>query len=203
MDSRLSSQGGDKEASRKAFLEGDALFEQAKNAQGDERSALFRKAAKKYKTAAKEWPSSAMEQDALMMAGESAFFAEAYPDAEEFYVKLVKEYPRTKYLDKADQRRMEIALYWLKYDAADPQAFYELNYTDKRRPWNDTDGHGKRVLEKLRLDNPTGKLADDVTMELATEAFRKGKYQDARDTFDDLRRTYPDSPHQFDAHSSG
>jgi outer membrane protein assembly factor BamD (BamD/ComL family) len=193
----------DKEAARAAFAEADAFFEQAKNAEGDERIELFRKAAKEYKAAAKEWPSSALEQDALMMAGESYFFAEDYPDAEEFYVKLVKEYPRTPYLDKADQRRMEIALYWLKYDNVEPKAFYELNLSDRRRPWNDTSGHGKRVLEKMRLDNPTGKLADDATMELATEAFRKEKFQDARETFEDLRITYPDSPHQFEAHFLG
>jgi outer membrane protein assembly factor BamD (BamD/ComL family) len=193
----------EKDKARALFLEGDQLFEQAKDASDDERRKLFRNAAKKYKAAAKAWPSSAMEQDSLMMAGESYFFAEDYPDAEEHYVKLVKDYPRTKFLDKADQRRMEIAIFWLKYDAVDPQAFYIPNFTDNRRPLNDTDGHGKRVLDRIRLDNPTGKLADDVTMELATEAFRKGKYQEARDTFDDLRRTYPDSPHQFDAHFLG
>jgi TolA-binding protein len=193
----------DKEASRAAFLEGDALFKQAAAAEGEARRDLFRDAEKKFKKAAKEWPSSAMEQDALMMAGESAFFAEDYPDAEEFYVKLVKEYPRTMYLDKADQRRMEIALYWLKYDSVDHQDFWEINFTDNRRPWNDTDGHGERVLNKMRLDNPTGKLADDVTMELATNAFRKKDFQEARDTFEDLRVTYPDSPHQFDAHFLG
>ncbi len=193
----------DKVAARKDFLEGDALFEKAKNAQGDERVDFFKAAGKKYKSAAKNWRSSALEQDALFMAGESYFFAEAYPDAEDFYVRLVKEYPRTKFLDKADQRRMEIALYWLKYDVADPRAFYELNWTDDRRPLNDTGRHAIRLLEKMRLDNPTGRLADDATMELATEAFRKGKFQEARDTFEDLRTTYPDSPHQFDAHFLG
>ncbi len=193
----------DKEASKGAFLEGDALFKKASAAEGEERRDLFREAEKKFKKAAKEWPSSAMEQDALMMAGESAFFAEDYPDAEEYYVKLVKDYPRTMYLDKADQRRMEIALYWLQYDATNHQEFWKINFTDHRFPWNDTDGHGERVLEKMRLDNPTGKLADDVTMELATNAFRQGKYQEARDLFEDLRITYPDSPHQFESHFLG
>ncbi len=193
----------DKEAARAAFHAADSLFEQAKNAQGDERVDLFKAAGKKYKAAAKHWQSSALEQDALFMAGESYFFAEAYPDAEDFYVRLIKEYPRTPFLDRADQRRMEIALYWLQYDNADPKAFYELNFTDRRRPWNDTGRHGIRVLEKMRLDNPTGRLADDATMELATEAFRKEKYQEARDTFEDLRITYPDSPHQFEAHFLG
>jgi len=199
----LGGQAVDKVAARQAFSEGDALFEQAKNAEGDERVKLFKAAGKNYKEAAKNWQSSALEQDSLFMAGESYFFAEAYPDAEQFYVRLVKEYPRTPLLDKADQRRMEIALYWLQYDAADPHAFYELNLTDRRRPWNDTGRRGVNVLEKMRLDNPTGRLADDATMELATEAFRKAKFPEARDTFEDLRITYPDSPHQFQAHFLG
>lgn len=193
----------DKPAARAAYLEGDALFEQAKNAEGDARVDLFRQAGKKYKAAAKLWRSSALEQDALMMAGESYYFAEDYPDAEDFYVRLIKEYPRTRYLDKADQRRMEIALYWLKYDAADPKAFYELNFTDRRRPLNDDRRNGVRMLEKMRLDNPTGKLADDATMELASHAFQRGEYQESREIFEDLRLTYPDSPHQFEAHFLG
>ncbi len=199
----MSEKPPNKEKARALYLEGDELFEKAKNAEGDERIEFFRQAAKKYKAAAKEWRSSALEQDAMMMAGESYFFSEDYTYAENLYVKLVKEYPRTRYQDKVDQRLMEISLYWLKYDEADPKAFYELNVTDRRRPWNDTHGHGKRVLDRVRLANPTGKLADDATMELATDAFRKGNYVEARDTFEDLRITYPDSPHQFDAHFLG
>ena len=193
----------DRAASRVAYLEGDALFEQAKNAEGNEKLKLFEKAAKKYKMAAKLWKSSAMEQDALFMAGESFFFAEKYPAAEDMYVTLIKDYPRTKFLDKTDQRRMEIALFYLRYDAADPEAFYELNFTDRRRPWNDTRRNGVRVLDKMRMDNPTGRQADDATMELANEAFRRENYSEAREKFEDLRVTYPDSPHQFEAHFLG
>lgn len=199
----MSEKPPDKEKARKLYLEADELFDKAKNAESDERVSLFKQAAKKYNAASKEWRSSALEQDALMMTAESYFFSEDYTDAESFYVKLTKEYPRTRYQDKIDQRLMEISLYWLKYDQADPKAFYELNFVDRRRPLNDTDGHAVRVLEKMRLANPTGKLADDATMELAIAAFQKGKYNDARDTFEDLRITYPDSPHQFDAHFLG
>jgi outer membrane protein assembly factor BamD (BamD/ComL family) len=78
-----------------------------------------------------------------------------------------------------------------------------VNFTDKRRPWNDTAKHGVRVLEKVRLDSPTGKLADDVTMELANNAFRNEKWIEALDTYRDLITTYPDSRHLFDAHFLG
>ena len=55
----------------------------------------------------------------------------------------------------------------------------------------------------MRLDNPTGRLADDVTMELATTSFQKGNWNEALDTYQDLITAYPDSEHQFDAHFLG
>ncbi len=189
----------DKELARKEYIEGDALFEKAKVAEGEERRSLFRQAAKKYISAGKNWVSSALEQDSYLMTAESYFFAEDYSKAEDYYVKLVKEYPRTRYQDRVDQRRMEIGLYWLQFK----DQFYHVNLTDNKRPWNDTPNHGKRVLEKMRLDNPTGKLADDVTMELANTQFKRENWNEALDLYRDLISTYPDSRHQFDAHFLG
>jgi outer membrane protein assembly factor BamD (BamD/ComL family) len=188
---------------RALFQEADKLFEQAKNTEGDERQKLFNQAADKYKDAGKRWKSSALEQDAMLMTAESYFFAEEFPEAEQTYAKLLKEYPRTRYQDLIDSRRMEIAIYWLRYDAVQHQPFYVLNLSDDRRPWNDTKGHGKRTLENTRLENPIGKLSDDITMELARTAFEDGDYQAAADHYEDLRTTYPDSPHQFNAHFLG
>lgn len=189
-----------KDVARSTYLEGDVLFKKAAaiTEEGPRQNA-FREAAKKYKQAGKNWASSALEQDALFMTAESYFFAEDYPKAEDFYVKLLKEYPRTRYQDLVDKRRMEIGLFWLQFN----DEFYHLNVSDKRKPLNDTRKHGVRVLEKMRLDNPIGRLADDVTMELANTAFKKGNWNDALDTYSDLISTYPDSPHQFDAHLLG
>ncbi|MEZ6077586.1 MAG: hypothetical protein R3C56_18545 [Pirellulaceae bacterium] len=51
----------------------------------------------------------------------------------------------------------------------------------------------------MRIENPTGKVSDDATMRLAVEDFQKGNYESAADTFADLRLTFPDSEHQFNA----
>ncbi len=193
----------DKEKCNKIYAEADAVFESAKAANEEDRAALFRRAAKLYNEAGKYWVSSAREQDALLMAAESSFFAEDYTKAENYYTKLVKDYPRTRYLDLVDSRRMAISLYWLQVAETKKSPFQVVNLTDKKLPWSDVDGHGRRVLEHLRLDNPTGKLADDATMELANEAFKKNDYQTAADTYSDLRMTYPDSPHLFKAHFLG
>jgi outer membrane protein assembly factor BamD (BamD/ComL family) len=181
------------------FAEGEQLYKQAAATSGEERAALFRQASEKFQEGAKNWQSSSLEQDALMWAAESHFFAEDYYQAEQLYAKLIKEYPRNPYLDHVDSRRFEIADYWLKTDSADHKPFVVLNISDPKYPWNDTGGHGKRVLEKMRLDNPTGEISDDATMRLAVEDFQKGKYESAADTFADLRLTFPDSEHQFNA----
>jgi tetratricopeptide (TPR) repeat protein len=52
----------------------------------------------------------------------------------------------------------------------------------------------------MRLDDPTGVLADDVTMAIASEAFQRGDFETAAETYEDLRLAYPDSKHQFEAH---
>lgn len=184
---------------RALYLEGDKIFNEARAMEGESRLDAFRAAADKYKDAANNWRSSALEQDALLMMGESYFFAEDFYRSEQAYAKLVKEYPRNPFMDHIGSRRFEIADYWLKTDGDMHKPFYLVNMTDGKYPWNDTGGHGRRVLEKMRLDDPTGKNTDDATMRLAVASFQKGDYEAAADTFSDLRVTYPDSEHQFQA----
>jgi TolA-binding protein len=185
---------------KKLYNEADIKFNEAKSLEGYERLVAFRAAAKKYKEAGKNWRNSYLEQDSLYMEGRSYFFAEDYPKAEDAFTRLVKEYPRTKYLDSTQKHRFEVAQYWVQYNQVAPASFYNLNWSDNKRPINDTGGHGRRVLEKMRLDDPTGVLADDVTMALANEAFQRGDFETAAETYEDLRLTYPDSKHQFEAH---
>ncbi len=190
----------DKDLARSTLKEANEIYQAALSTQDSpDRKELFRKAAKKYNQAGKHWASSSLEQDAYFMTAESYFFAEDYPKAEDSYVKLIKEYPRTRYQDRVDQRRMEIGKYWLQF----PDKFYNLNFTDKSRPLNDTENHGKRVLEKMLLDSPTGRLADDVVMDIANTEFKRENWNEALDRYRDLITVYTDSPHQFDAHFLG
>jgi outer membrane protein assembly factor BamD (BamD/ComL family) len=189
----------DKDLAREKLQEANGYYQAGTSSEGEERKELLRKAAATYIEAGKNWSSSSLEQDAYYMAGESYFFAEDYPKAENYYVKLIKEYPRTRYQDRVDQRRMEIGNYWLQF----PDKFYNVNWTDKKRPWNDTQNHGKRVLEKMLLDSPTGRLADDATMDIANTEFKRENWNEALDRYRDLISVYTDSPHQFDAHFLG
>ncbi len=100
----------DIELARKLFREGDEMFEKAKTLEGRDRADGFRAAAKKYQAAAKNWQSSGLEQDALMMAGESLFFAEEYDRAEDMYGKLVKEYPRNPTSTKLTREDLKLLI---------------------------------------------------------------------------------------------
>lgn len=157
-------------------------------------------AAKLYEKAGDQWINSTLEQDALFKAGECYFFADHYKKANDVFERLVKLYEGTRYADAVHARRFAIAQYWLelaKQDAANPLA---LNLTDQQRPLRDTAGNAIRILNRIRLDHPTGKVADDATLALANAYFERKRYMDAADTYEDLRVNFPSSEHQFHAH---
>ncbi|MFV2065683.1 MAG: outer membrane protein assembly factor BamD [Pirellulales bacterium] len=96
-----------------------------------------------------------------------------------------------------------MALYWQKYADAKPQWPLTPNSFDKTRRAFDTFGHALKVYENIRLNDPTGPRADDALMATATAYFMRGRYEDADYHFDLLRREYPKSEHQFEAHLLG
>jgi outer membrane protein assembly factor BamD (BamD/ComL family) len=149
------------------------------------------------------WPDSALEQDALFMAGESYFFADRLTKANDFYERLVKKHPNSRHLDTLEARRFAIAQYWLELHKTRPRPAVQMNVADKTRPMFDTFGNAVRVFDKIRLEDPTGKLADDATMAAGNAHFMAGNYMDAAEFYDDLRRTFPSSEHQFKAHFLG
>jgi outer membrane protein assembly factor BamD (BamD/ComL family) len=200
---RATGYGPNRKIAEAALAEGEKLFTEAAALKGDERRDRFSQAADKYKTAASRWPDSAIEEDALFMLSESFFFADRYPAAAKVYEKLVKKYPNTRYMDMIDQRRFALARYWVEHQEAHPSLAFQPNLVSRDRPLFDKFGNAVRVLDKIRLDDPTGKLADDATMAAALAQFKKGNYMRADELFSDLRRSFPNSEHQFRAHLLG
>ena len=200
---RLTGYGPNREAAKALYQEAEDLFRKASEQQGEERTASFLAAAGKFNEAAERLPDSALQQDALYMAGDSFFFADAYSQANDAYEKLVKAYPNNRYLDVVDQRRFTIAKYWIQRYDASPESWWAVNVSDRARPWRDTRGHALRVFDKIRLDDPTGRLADDATLAAGNERFAKGEFIKADDFYADLRKNYPTSEHQFTAHFLG
>ncbi len=209
---QLSGNGPNRDKARKLYDEGESQYREAvaaRSQQGDTDEGgadvrdLFREASDKYLAAAGLWPDSAMEEDALFRAAESQFYADAYVKSNDYFEKLLKKYPNSRYLDLVGARRFVIAQYWIKLDEENGSALLGLNLTDKQRPWSDAFGHAIRIYDRMRLDDPTGKLADDATIAAANALFAHGDYDRADQYYTDLRTNFPSSEHQFMAHYLG
>ncbi len=199
--------GPDATKARKAMQEAEAIYQNAvalkEQDLAKESRGQFVAAAEKYQEASKHWPGSTLQQDALFMTGECYFFADRYWDAELAYEELLKNHSHSRHLDRVQPRRFAIADYWLQLHWSDPQAFYEWNLVNPDRPKRDAFGHAMRIYDRIRLDDPTGKLADDATLALANAHLVKGDFLKADDYYTDLRKTFPSSEFQFDAHFLG
>jgi len=189
--------------SRKFYGEADQFFKTASSQPRESSSATFEKAGKLFEKAAKAHPGSAIAQDAQFMAAESYFFGDYLTKAEHAYGILQKKYPNSRHNDRAAARQFSIAQYWIDTEKSGGSKVMPVNFVDRRRPWFDIDGHGIRVLDQIRFDDPTGKLADDATMAAGVEHFRQGHWLEADEFFTDLRETFTDSEHLFDAHRLG
>lgn len=156
----------------------------------------FIDAANNFRLASAAYQDSTLEEDATYFEGESYFFADRYVQANRAFEKLVSRYSGTRHLDMAEQRRYAIAVYWLQV----AEQSYAPNFVDAKRPKVNLAGEARRVLHRIRIDDPTGKLADDATLALGKAFMQAKRYYEAADTFEDLRNNYPGSKHQFDAH---
>ena len=199
--------GINRDAARDMFDKGDGLYrEAARLTAKDDRAARRRKfvrAAEKYREAGLRWPNSAMEENAIFMEADALFFADHYDDANEKFEELLKRFPNSRHLDRAEARRFSIAQYWEKLATDDPEPAYYFNLTGEERPVRDAKGHALRIYDRIRLDDPTGALADDATMAAGNLQFQRGKYIQADEYYTDLRRAFPNSEHQFMAHFLG
>ena len=185
--------GPNEEYARKAYLEGDRLF----------REKDYNGAAKQFQTAVTRGPNSLIEQDAMFMLAESYFFGDHYIKARDAYDNLVKEHANTRYLDMVVDREWKIARFWEEKDKANPDWPLTPNAIDKTRPWFDTIGHSIKAYESIRLNDPTGPRADDAIMATANIYFARGRFEDADYHYKLLRREYPRSELQFEAHLLG
>ena len=186
-------QGPNEQRARAIFEEGETLF----------RKQAFASAAGKFAGALKRSTDPALRQQAIFMQGESHFFADEYPEANDAYSLLVKEYPASRDFDKVIARQFDLARYWQQYHEAQPHWPITPNLFDKTRHTFDTLGHALKVFENIRLNDPTGPFSDDALMSAANAHFKQGNYEQADYHYGLLRREYPKSEHQFEAHLLG
>lgn len=160
-------------------------------------------AAKKYDEALDRAVDYRLKEDAMFMLAESYYFGDHYIKARDAYNALAEKYPSTKYLDKLIDHEWKIAQFWEKEEDYNPHRSLSPNAFDKTRPWFDTLGHSIKTYDNIRMNDPTGPRADDAIMAEAGIYFRHGQYEDADYHYTLLRREYPRSKHQFEAHLLG
>ena len=200
---QLIGNGPSRDRAQELFAQAEAKYAQALSQNGSDRRKTFLKASDDFKKASSSWPDSALHEDALFMHGESQFFADRYPAAEDAFAELIEHHPNTRYLDIVDARRFEISRYWLAKHRERPRGLLRPNFFDRTRPRIDSFGHAVKLFDQIRMDDPTGKLADDATMAAANAYFEAGKYRKADVLYSDLRESFPSSEHQFQAHLLG
>jgi TolA-binding protein len=163
----------------------------------------YNEAAKLYKKAVAGWPDSQLEQDAMFMQAESYFFAARYSKASNAYEALIRKYTNSSHLDKCITRQFAIARYWEQYDQYKSHWAMTPNVFDSTRPLFDMIGRAMKNYDNIRIDDPTGPLADDAIMAMGNSYFVRGRYYDSDEQYELLRKEYPRSDHQFEAHVLG
>lgn len=192
--------GPNKNLAQQLFDAAEQKYQEASELEGAKRRELFSAAAAEFGWAAYRWPDSALQEDSLFKAGEAYFFADEYSKAAGEFEKLLKGYPNSRYRETVSARRFEIGKYWLEINQKNPHWPIYPNMLDETRPLWDTPGEAMRIFDKLRLEDPTGKLADDAVYATANAHFAMGDYITASGDYKALIETYPHSEHQFDAH---
>lgn len=177
-------------AAQDLFAKGDQSFKEKK----------YDQAAKQFKKAAKRWPDSPLEEDALYMQAESQFFAERYSKASDTYDNMMKKFENSRYLERAVARQFSIARYWEEIDRRGHRWLLIPNLIDKTQPLFDTPGNAIAAYTSVHLNDPTGPLADDSIMATANMHFLAERYEDADYYYGLIRSQYPESEHQEVAH---
>lgn len=185
--------GPNDQVAHQMFMDGEKLFEEKR----------YQAAAEAYESAADRAIDMRIKEDALFMLAESYYFDDRCIYARDAYNELADKYPSTRYLDKLVEREWAIARYLEAYSYAHYDMPASPNAWDKTRPWFDTQGHAIKTYENIRMNDPTGPRADDAIMATAGVYFRKKKYEDADYHYELLRKEYPRSDYQFEAHLLG
>ncbi|MBN2291316.1 MAG: outer membrane protein assembly factor BamD [Pirellulales bacterium] len=185
--------GPNKKIAQDLFAEGEALYLKKE----------YKEAAAKFKAAARRWPDSTLEEDAMFFQAESYFFNDQYSKAQDTLDNLMKKHENSRYLDRIVLRQYNIGQYWEKMHEAAPHWPVTPNLTDSSKPLFDTWGNALKAYESVAMNDPTGPLADDSIMAVANAYFKAGRYEDAAYYYERLRKEHPKSPHLVKAHLLG
>lgn len=196
------------------YLAATELYKQEKYAEAGK---AFKKIRKK-----KIYKHSEIREDALFMEAEAAWQQEHYATAHDAYAVLLKDFPSTRHMNIVSERLFKIGRLWLEFPevaklgeiqqanfdnpskplpSEEPpkgpkkKPIFLMNLRNKKEPLFDTPGNGVAALSAVWMNDPTGPLADDAMMLVASYHARRGNYVEADRYFQNLRELYPQSPH--------
>jgi TolA-binding protein len=129
-----------------------------------------------------------------------------YPDAADYYVKMLNDFPSGSYREQALQHLYDIADYWLEDTRAEMRQRKEKDegkrwlvdqhffHWDKSKPTLDEEGHAIEKLEQVRYNDMTGPLADKALFLMGSVKFFNEDYRDADHYFSQLVEMHQNSP---------
>jgi outer membrane protein assembly factor BamD (BamD/ComL family) len=129
-----------------------------------------------------------------------------YPDAADYFVKLLNDFPSGSFREQSLQHLFDIANFWLDDTRQEMRQVKErregkrwmvdqhfFNW-DRSKPVLDEEGHAIEKLEQVRYNDISGPLADKALFLMGSVKFFNEDYRDADHYFSQLVEMHPNSP---------
>lgn len=144
-------------------------------------------------------------QEAIYYRGECLRLTGQYPKACDVYASLVAKFPNTQYREQCVERMYDIANFWLEDTWKEMKEDKERREgkrwvvwprwfsTEKTKPFFDREGRAVEALEKVRLHDITGPLADQALYRCGIVKMYNEDYREAEQYFSQVHVRHPDS----------
>jgi outer membrane protein assembly factor BamD (BamD/ComL family) len=154
----------------------------------------------------KEKNPAPMIQEAMYYRGECLRLTGYYPKAGDVYSGLLSKFPNTPYREQCVQHMFDIANYLLEDTRAEMREQKEKEegkrwivwprYVsfEKSKPFLDGEGRAIELLEKVRLHDLNGPLADQALWMCGVVKMYNENYRDADNYFSQIPNRHPESP---------
>jgi outer membrane protein assembly factor BamD (BamD/ComL family) len=145
-------------------------------------------------------------QEAMYYRGECLRLTGKYPKAGDCYAGLLNKFPNTPYREQCVQHMFDIANFWLDETRAEMREEKEkvegkrwmvwphFVSFEKSKPLLDREGRAIELLEKVRLHDLNGPLADQALWMCGIVKMYNENYRDADNYFTQIPNRHPESP---------
>lgn len=143
-------------------------------------------------------------EESLFKEAECQRLNKDYRHAEPTYKKLLKDFPRGQYAERATVALFEIANFWLEDTRREMEAYeknrdksfvfptiWPIMHFSKDRPFLDQEGHALQCLEEVYLNDLSGPLGEKALFYLATVRFFRHEYRDADEDYQKIVKDNP------------